>query len=48
MKLSSDDCVSSEENRLRNVPFAIGVFRSVAKDSVVLVIAEALDVVEDM
>ena len=50
MKLSREDCVSSEEKRLRNVPFPpvpVVVPRSAA-DSVLLVMADVVDVVEDM
>lgn len=44
MKLSSDDCVSSEEKRLRK---AVPVGRSAA-DSVLLVMADVVEAVEDM
>lgn len=49
MKLSRDDCVSSEENRLRNVPLAtFDPVRSAADSVVLFVTADAVDVVEDI
>lgn len=48
MKLSKEDCVSSEEKRLLNVPFPPDAILSAANSLLLVVMADVVDVVEDM